>query len=102
MTQATATPHGICSNHLRIGRLRRAHFRSRSGSSSKPKNGSGMPLLNIFFIPFRLELIFFERYETRAEARKNILGNIEIFCNRNWRHSALNMNLLWNVKGGLW
>ncbi|HEU19420.1 MAG TPA: IS3 family transposase, partial [Deltaproteobacteria bacterium] len=35
------------------------------------------------------ELVYFERYETRREARQSIFEYIEIFYNRIRRHSSL-------------
>lgn len=43
-----------------------------------------------FFHTFKTELIYFNRYETRNEARQSTFEYIEIFFNRKRRHSALN------------
>ena len=47
-------------------------------------------LAESFFHTLKTELVHFERYETRAEARRSIFDYIEVFYNRVRRHSALN------------
>jgi len=42
-----------------------------------------------FFHTLKTELVYFERYRTRAEARQSIFEYIEIFYNRRRRHSSL-------------
>ena len=42
-----------------------------------------------FFHTLKTELIYFERYRTRAEARQSIFEYIEVFYNRIRRHSSL-------------
>lgn len=43
-----------------------------------------------FFHTLKTELVYFESYQTRDEARKSIFEYIEIFYNRERRHSTLN------------
>jgi transposase InsO family protein len=43
-----------------------------------------------FFHTLKTELVYFEDYQTREEARKSIFEYIEVFYNRERRHSALN------------
>jgi transposase InsO family protein len=38
----------------------------------------------------KMELVYFEKYRTRQEARGSIFEYIEVFYNRVRRHSALN------------
>lgn len=42
-----------------------------------------------FFHTLKTELVYFEKYETRAEAKRGIFEYIEVFNNRLRRHSAL-------------
>lgn len=42
-----------------------------------------------FFHTLKTELIYFNRYETRKEARNSIFEYIEVFYNRRRRHSAI-------------
>ena len=42
-----------------------------------------------FFHTFKTELIYFENYQTRDEARLSIFEYIAVFYNRHGRHSAL-------------
>ncbi len=42
-----------------------------------------------FFHTLKTELVYFERYATRAEAKRAIFEYIEVFYNRLRRHSAL-------------
>jgi len=43
-----------------------------------------------FFHTLKTELIYFEKYQTRQEARGSVFEYIEIFYNRTRRHSSLN------------
>jgi putative transposase len=43
-----------------------------------------------FFHTLKTELVYFEDYQTREEARRSIFEYIEVFYNRERRHSALN------------
>lgn len=43
-----------------------------------------------FFHSLKTELIYFENYKTRAEAKKSIFEYIEVFYNRQRLHSAIN------------
>jgi len=47
-------------------------------------------LMESFFHTLKTELIYFEKYQTRQEARGSIFEYIELFYNRVRRHSALN------------
>jgi len=42
-----------------------------------------------FFDTLKTELIYFEKYRSRNEARRSIFEYIEVFYNRQRRHSAL-------------
>ena len=46
-------------------------------------------VVETFFHTLKTELVYFERYETRREARQSIFEYIEIFYNRIRRHSSL-------------
>jgi putative transposase len=46
-------------------------------------------IMETFFHTLKTELVYFERYETRREARQSIFEYIEIFYNRIRRHSSL-------------
>jgi transposase InsO family protein len=43
-----------------------------------------------FFHTLKTELVYFEDYQTREESRSSIFEYIEVFYNRERRHSALN------------
>jgi len=43
-----------------------------------------------FFHTLKTELVYFENYQTREEAKSSIFEYIEVFYNRQRRHSALN------------
>ena len=43
-----------------------------------------------FFHTLKTELVYFENYQTREESRSSIFEYIEVFYNRERRHSALN------------
>ena len=47
-------------------------------------------LMESFFHTLKTELIYFEKYRTRAEARASVFEYIEIFYNRTRKHSSLN------------
>ncbi len=42
-----------------------------------------------FFHSLKMELVCFDRYQTRKQARLSVFEYIEIFYNRERRHSAL-------------
>ena len=42
-----------------------------------------------FFHTLKTELVYFERYQTREQAKKSIFEYIEVFYNRQRRHSTL-------------
>jgi transposase InsO family protein len=46
-------------------------------------------LMESFFHTLKTELIYFEKYRTRQEARGSVFEYIEIFYNRTRRHSSL-------------
>ncbi|MCX8043137.1 MAG: IS3 family transposase, partial [Desulfobacterota bacterium] len=46
-------------------------------------------IMETFFHTLKTELVYVERYETRNEARGSIFDYIEVFYNRERRHSAL-------------
>jgi transposase InsO family protein len=47
-------------------------------------------LMESFFHTLKTELIYFEKYRTKQEARGSVFEYIEIFYNRTRRHSSLN------------
>ncbi len=61
-------------------------IQSMSGSGNCYDNA----IMETFFHTLKTELVYFERYETRNEARGSIFEYIEVFYNRERRHSALN------------
>ena len=42
-----------------------------------------------FFHMLKTEVVYFEKYRTRTEARQSIFEDIEVFYNRIRRHSSL-------------
>lgn len=61
-------------------------IQSMSGSGNCYDNAMMEP----FFHTLKTEHVYFEKYETREEAKKRIFEYIEIFYNRVRKHSALN------------
>ena len=59
-------------------------------SMSSSGNCYDNALMESFFHTLKTELIYFEKYRTRQEARGSIFEYIELFYNRVRRHSALN------------
>ena len=60
-------------------------------SMSSSGNCYDNALMESFFHTLKTELIYFEKYQTRQEARGSIFEYIELFYNRvEQRHSALN------------
>ena len=47
-------------------------------------------IMETFFHTLKTELIYFERYQTKEDARRSIFEYIEVFYNRVRRHSVLN------------
>jgi transposase InsO family protein len=62
-------------------------FVQSMGSSG---NGYDSALMESFFHTLKTELIYFEKYRTRQEARGSVFEYIEVFYNCVRRHSALN------------
>ena len=60
-------------------------IQSMSGTGNYYDNA----VVETFFHTLKTELVYFERYETRREARQSIFEYIEIFYNRIRRHSSL-------------
>jgi putative transposase len=58
-------------------------------SMSNTGNCYDNAIMETFFHTLKTELIYFERYETRLEARRSIFEYIEVFYNRIRRHSSL-------------
>ncbi len=58
-------------------------------SMSRSGNCYDNALAEIFFHTLKTEHVYFNRYTTRAEARQSIFEYIEMFYNRQRRHSAL-------------
>jgi transposase InsO family protein len=46
-------------------------------------------VIKSFFQTLKTEIVYFERYRTRAQARQSIFEEIEVFYNRIRRHSSL-------------
>jgi len=61
-------------------------IQSMSGSGNCYDNA----IMETFFHTLKTELVYFERYATRSEAQGSIFEYIEVFYNRERRHSALN------------
>ena len=59
-------------------------------SMSSSGNCYDNALMESFFHTLKTELIYFEKYRTRQEARGSVFEYIEVFYNRVRRHSALN------------
>ncbi len=66
--------------------LEQHHF---SQSMSAAGNCYDNAVMESFFHTLKTEVVYFERYRTRAEARQSIFEYIEVFYNRIRRHSAL-------------
>jgi putative transposase len=67
--------------------LRRYGFRQSMSSSGNCYDNA---IMETFFHTLKTELVYFERYETRSEAQTSIFEYIEVFYNRQRRHSSLN------------
>ncbi len=65
---------------------RKGFVQSMSGKGNCYDNA----IMETFFHTIKTELIYFERYRTKEEARRSIFEYIEVFYNRVRRHSALN------------
>jgi putative transposase len=59
-------------------------------SMSSTGNCYDNAIMESFFHTLKTELIYFEKYQTRREARGSIFEYIEVFYNKVRRHSALN------------
>ena len=46
-------------------------------------------IMETFFHSLKTEWVYFENYQTRAEAKQSIFEYVEIFYNRTRRHSAI-------------
>jgi putative transposase len=68
------------------GILKRYHF---SQSMSATGNCYDNAVMESFFHTLKTEVVYFERYRTRADARQSIFEYIEVFYNRIRRHSSL-------------
>jgi len=66
--------------------LEQHHF---SQSMSATGNCYDNAVMESFFHTLKTEVVYFERYRTRAEARQSIFEYIEVFYNRIRRHSSL-------------
>jgi transposase InsO family protein len=73
------------SSRFRLSLKSHGIIQSMSGTGNCYDNA----LAESFFHTLKTELTCFERYETRAEARRSIFDYIEVFYNRIRRHSAL-------------
>jgi putative transposase len=71
-----------------FGDLMEQHGFVQSMSSSG--NCYDNALMESFFHTLKTELIYFEKYQTRQEARRSVFEYIEVFYNCVRRHSALN------------
>ena len=58
-------------------------------SMSKKGDCYDNAITETFFHALKTELVYFERYKTRAEAKRGIFEYLEAFYNRLMRHSAL-------------
>ena len=66
--------------------LKRNLFRQ---SMSKKGDCYDNAITETFFHSLKMELVYFDRYQTRKQARLSVFEYIEIFYNRERRHSAL-------------
>ena len=66
--------------------VERGFLQSMSGKGNCYDNA----IMETFFHTLKTELIYFERYQTKEDARRSIFEYIEVFYNRVRRHSALN------------
>jgi transposase InsO family protein len=57
---------------------------------SSSRNCYDNVLMESFFPTLKTELVYFEKYQTRQEARGSVFEYIEVIYNRVRRHSALN------------
>ena len=64
---------------------RKGFVQSMSGKGNCYDNA----IMETFFHTLKTELIYFERYETKEDARRSIFEYIEVFYNRLRRHSSL-------------
>jgi len=60
-----------------------------SQSMSAKGNCYDNAVMESFFHTLKTEVVYFERYRTRAQARQSIFEYIEVFYNRIRRHSSL-------------
>ncbi len=58
-------------------------------SMSRTGNCYDNAVMESFFSTLKTELIYHEHYATQAEARRSIFEYIEVFYNRQRRHSAI-------------
>ena len=58
-------------------------------SMSRPGNCLDNAVAESFFHTLKVEEVYGQTYETRQEAKSCIFEYIEVFYNRNWRHSYL-------------
>ncbi|RKZ31576.1 hypothetical protein DRQ36_01710 [bacterium] len=58
-------------------------------SMSRAGDCNDNAITETFFDTLKTELIYFEKYRSRNEARRSIFEYIEVFYNRQRRHSAL-------------
>jgi putative transposase len=65
---------------------RQGFVQSMSGKGNCYDNA----IMETFFHTLKTELVYFEKYRTKEEARRSIFEYIELFYNRVRRHSALN------------
>ena len=75
----------FCSNDFRV-LLEMNGFKQ---SMSRKGNCYDNAVAESFFHSLKTELIFFENYATRASARSSIFDYVEIFYNRERRHSTI-------------
>lgn len=67
-------------------------------SMSRKGNCWDNALMESFFHTLKTELVHDENYRTRAEARKSIFEYIEIYYNRQRKHSALGYKTPWQME----
>lgn len=65
-----------------------AHHRARSSMSGKG-NCYDNACAETFFKTLKTELVYFNKYQTRSEAKESIFEYIEVFYNRERKHSTL-------------
>jgi transposase InsO family protein len=76
-------------------RLSKYGFRQSMGSTGDCYDNA---VAESFFHTMKTEWVFFERYQTRSQAKTSLFDYMETFYNRERRHSTLNYLSPWNYE----